>query len=119
MRADVPVSCDALNMCSALTRPDPQQGGEPLGDGRSLDMLALVQAAEAAASAQLAPMLQMEWETSVDWCQHKPRTSQPASSLSLEEHETGSIPGVEQTLREGSQPSLAAGLHTCLRHSRS
>ena len=82
-------------------------------------MLALLQAAEAAASGQLAPMLQMEWETSVDWGRHKPRISQPASLLSPEERQNDSIPGVEQTLRQGSQPSLAAGLHTYLRHSRS
>lgn len=97
-------------MCSVLTRPDPRQGGEPLGDVRSEDMLALIRAAEAAASAQYAPILQMEWETSVDWGQHEPQTRQPASLLLPEEHETDNTPGAEHNLRRWFQPLLVAGL---------
>ena len=61
-----------LQLWSMLSRPDPQQGGEPLRGERSKNIVALLQASEAVASAQYAPILQMEWETSVNWGEPQP-----------------------------------------------
>ena len=94
-----------------LSRPDPQQGGEPLKGERSEDMAALLQAAEAVASAQFAPILQMEWEESVNWGESRLCSTQPAASLSHEEHESHSTSGAHETLPCRAQASSSPGLH--------
>ena len=80
-----------------LDRPDPHRGGEPLGGVGSEDLVALLQASEAVASAQYAPILQMEWESSVDWGESQQYSPQPAASLSHEERELYSTPGSDES----------------------
>ena len=96
---------------SVPTRANPQHGGEPFGGGGSEDMLALLQASEVVASAQFAPINQMEWEANIDWGEQETSSRQPASLLSPEGHETGSIAGAKQAHALLSTRSSHAALH--------
>ena len=86
-----------LTVCVRI-RTNPQHGVEPFGDARKEDMLALLQASEAIASAHLAPVNQMEWEGSVNWGEQETSSTQPASLVSPERRETSSITGAKQAL---------------------